>query len=142
MTKTTKIIVGILGLLIIGLLAVIISVNTSVTLGSAPSGLPATFATTSTTQVGPSKVSYASSTLVIFVKTTNCASRVISNPDTAIRIWFSNDMFSSTTANPTLSLGHFQATGTTQVYDSGLYGCGFVNGHSYATTTLTISEFN
>ena len=108
---------------------------------SAPSGLPTTFATTSTASVGPHKPNVASSTVTVFGARTNCSSRVISTFGSPILLMFSESMISSTTANPTASYGVLQLASTTVVYDSGQYGCGFVSGYGHSTTSITVLEF-
>lgn len=113
--------------------------------GAAPAGLTSTLATTSTITVGPSNVSLASSTVPIFLSSgTNnaCQSRIVTTYGKDVTLMFSNTMFSSTTANPTASLGHLQLASTTVTYDASIWGCAFVNAYGLgASSTLTISEF-
>jgi len=126
--------------IILGMIALTAMLLTQISLGSAPSGLPATVATSSTITVGPHKPNTASSTVSVFVKS-GCSSRVISTRETAIELRFSNTMFSSTTVNPAANAGIHQLASTTVVYDSGQYGCGFVSVFGYATTSISIAEF-
>ncbi len=108
-----------------------IGVQTKISVGSAPAGLPATIATTS----NPSVTSTAG---LVFATTTGggCAARVITTGQSSINIGFSDVQG----IVPTQTLGHFQATSTTVAYDSGQYGCGAVRIWSFATQNLTVSE--
>lgn len=107
--------------------------NSSPVIGSAPSGLKATMATSSTIQVGPGN------NITLFIAKANCSSRVISTVSKALMLSF-DDMASSSLSALN---GHQQAASTTIAYDSGIYGCGLVNARSFdASTTITISEFN
>lgn len=94
----------------------------------APSGLPASVATTTnvtvTTTAGP-----------IFA-TSTCAARVVTTSAQPIMMTFSD--YSGQT--PTGSFGHLQAASTTVVYDSGQYGCGLYKIYSFGTQLITVSE--
>ena len=102
--------------------------------GSAPSGLPANLATSSTISVGSSTV------VTLFSTDLFCASRIIT---TQLQPMFIS--FGSTT--PSNIAGHYQAASTTVAYDSGLYGCGQWRAVTQeikpneSTTTATLSEF-
>lgn len=135
MDRTQKIIAGVAGVL---LLYVAFSAGQSGMLGSAPSGLMATERSNATTEVGPDVATSIFSA-------SNCSSRVISTTDgvgQAIFFTLSNTygdaLASSTVAAFT---GHYQAASTTQVYDSGTYGCGEWMAVAVASTTLALSEF-
>ena len=100
---------------------------TRVALAQAPSGLPASVYTESTTSLGTTVLQLAATT-------TNCASRVVSTSGSAIMLGF-------TAANGTTtsgSVGIWQAASTTVAYDSGLYGCSQLSGYSYATDPITL----
>ncbi len=133
----------VLGLaLILCMIAITALLFTQQSFGSAPTGLPSTFATTSTVTVGPSVASTASTTVPVFGTITACASRVITTVAQPIMLLWSNAPISSTTANPSALFGHEQLASTTVVYDSGQFGCGYVNAYGYtASTTISISEF-
>lgn len=115
---------------------------------SAPSGLFARVATSSTVVVTPN------TTVVLFGTTTKsttgvaldlqCSSRIISTTGSALYLSFS-DISSSTPSAPASlynALGHVQASSTNVVYDSGLYGCGLVSARSSGTSTVTLTETN
>lgn len=100
-----------------------------VLMAGAPSGLSATVATTSrpvvTTTAG-----------TLFATSTMCAARIISTASSSVMLTFSD--YAGQT--PTGSFGHFQATSTNVVYDSGQYGCGLVKVWSFATQQVTVTE--
>jgi hypothetical protein len=98
-------------------------------LSSAPSGLPATVATTS-----PAAVSTTQS--LVIGTSSACASRVISTKASAIMLTFSDAQGQV----PTGTYGFVQAASTTVAYDSGLYGCGAVRAYSFASDTITVTE--
>ncbi len=139
MTKTINLILSLA--VICGAMFLTMLFLTGKAFGSAPSGLYSTIATTSQVTVGPNKPNVASSTVPVFLNAPNCASRVITTYNSEIKLLFSNSMFSSTTPNPSATFGHTQLASTTVVYDSGQYGCGYVNAYGFASTTITISEF-
>ena len=130
---------GLVGICVLLFITTFLLTNKS--FGSAPSGLYSTLATTSQVTVGPSKPNVASSTVAVFVDRPNCAARVITTYASEVKLLFSNSMISSTTPNPSATYGHTQLASTTEVYDSGQYGCGYVSAYGFASTTLTISEF-
>lgn len=99
------------------------------TYASAPSGLQATVATTSSPAV--------TSTAALVFATSTCAARVISTTGASgIMIGFSD----AQGFVPTGSIGHWQAASTTIAYDSGQYGCGAVRIYSGINQTLTVME--
>lgn len=93
---------------------------------AAPSGLPATVATSSSQIV-------ITSAPIIFA-TSTCAARIITvNAGGNIMLTFS-DMLGQT---PTATFGRFQAASTTVEYDSGIYGCGSVKAYGSGVTITT-----
>lgn len=96
---------------------------------SAPSGLPATIATTT-------KVVMASRTAGPVIATSTCSARIISTQGVSIMLTFSD--FQGDT--PTASLGIGQAASTTVAYDSGQYGCGLVKAWADAATSITVID--
>lgn len=123
---------GIASILAIGLLVFgIMSFQAKTVKAGAPSGLPATMATTSSVIVGPGNA------MTLFATSTACATRVISTVAQPIMLTFTDNAGQS----PTGIFGHLQAASTTVDYDSGLYGCGLVKAYGFvASTTITISE--
>lgn len=103
---------------------------------SAPIGLPAQVATSSTLAVGPSNNMFA------FGTTTResaymCAARVITTDFNPIRVSFAS--LSSTTLST--SVGFYQAASTTVAYDGGLFGCGYVTVRGLTgSTTIQLME--
>lgn len=109
--------------------------------GSAFTGSAAYLQNATSSVVGPND-----SDKTIFAVNGDCKARVISTwGASAIMINFGDpgsdrlNNISSTTVSG--SVGHWQAASTTVAYDSGIYGCGRWSAYSYATQTLTISEF-
>src|SRR3990167_1586223 len=130
MTLTTKAVLALIitSVLFAGFLFVLSAINQAG--ASAPSGLPATIATTSTVEIGPqlNKVLFATST---------CAARIVSTATSTASFQFTGALG---TTSLTSSVGHQQAASTTVVYDSGVYGCGVMTGFAYSSSTVTISE--
>lgn len=96
------------------------------------------FATT--TSVGPQAIP---AVRIFSTSATKCDARVITTTGSNIFISFGEpttvgNISSSTLAN---GVGHLQATSSTVVYDSGLYGCGTWHAWGPASSTITISEF-
>jgi hypothetical protein len=97
---------------------------------SAPSGVPATIATSSLMSVGPSNA-------VTLQATSSCTARVITTYANPVMLTFSDYIGQS----PTAVFGHLQAASTTVAYDSGLYGCGLVKAYGYtASTSITFTS--
>ena len=108
-----------------------LTVYTQIAVASAPSGLEARVATTSF------HVLAAGTAGTLFATSSNCAARIITAERTGdLRLTLSD--YKNDT--PTATFGHLHATGTTVVYDSGLYGCGKVKAYSITAQTITISE--
>jgi hypothetical protein len=95
---------------------------------SAPSGLPATVATSSNPTIGTSGV-------VLFA-TSTCAARIITTVASPIMLTFSD--YAGQT--PTALVGHLQAASTTVVYDSGQYGCGLFKAYGFVSSAITVTE--
>ena len=95
---------------------------------SAPSGLPATVATTSQTTL--------STTALTLFATSTCAARIITTSAQPIMLTFSDVQGSV----PTGSFGTIQSASTTVVYDSGQFGCGAIKGYSFASQVITLVE--
>lgn len=108
-----NVILGTLSILVFGLL--VWGASKTDELGSAPSGVAATVATTST------YAAITTTAVPIFATTTECSSRTISSTR-ALYLTFTG----AAGLVPTIGgIGTFHATGTT-VYDAGLYGCALV----------------
>lgn len=99
--------------------------------GSAPSGLPATIAT--------STLAYpAGTSATLLFATSTCSARVITTREAPISLGFNGALGQT----PTAIAGHMQLASTTVVYDSGQYGCGAVRVISAtgAATTVHVTE--
>lgn len=109
-------------------LAIYLLQSPSHVFGSAPSGLPATVATTSNPAV--------SNTGITLFATSSCSARVITTYASPVMLTFSD--YAGQT--PTGTFGHLQAASTTVAYDSGQYGCGLVKVFSFAAQSITVTE--
>lgn len=75
----------------------------------------------------------------------SCKARVVTVPGSmtgGINLVFgvtTNGDLSTSTLSATA--GHYQAASTTEVYDSGLYGCGTMAARSWTTGVITVSAF-
>lgn len=98
---------------------------------SAPSGLPATIATTSNPTVNTTAA-------LVFATSTNqsCAARIITTYASPIMLTFSQNQGKI----PTGTFGHLQPASTTVAYDSGQYGCNAVYIYSFVSQAITVSE--
>ena len=121
---------GIGAILILAMILLFNSRGVPKTLGSAPSGLNASVATSS--QAG---VSATVTTLV--ATSTNCAARIITTVAQPIRLSFGSPQ--QPILEPSGTLGHLQAASTTVTYDGGIWGCGLIRVFGYGNATLTIS---
>ena len=129
MTLLVGKILAILAALTIALTAFVAMQVQDLVVGTAPSGIASTVSTsTAQTVTGTAGV--------IFATSSNCASRIISNPDGAIIMTLS-DRIDQT---PTLVFGVVQATNTTIVYDAGVYGCGLWKAIGFVTGEITTVE--
>jgi hypothetical protein len=106
----------------------IISLSSREAYGSAPSGLPATIATSTL-----GYVMQTSQTLLV-ATSTNCAARVVTTRTQPAMLTFSD----KPGVVPTAVVGHLQVASTTVAYDSGVYGCDAVRVISATLTTDTI----
>lgn len=97
---------------------------------SAPSGLPATIATSST-------ITLPANTATLLVATSSCSARIITASSTAIYLTFSDYAGQS----PSPSIYHaYQAASSTVVYDSGEFGCGLVKAWSQTSVRIGIVD--
>jgi len=128
MNKTLSIPILLLAFLAIACFAYF-SVLPGLALGSAPSGLPASVATSTTV------TATAGVAKLLFATSTNCAARSI-GAQVAINITFSD----INGQRPTNADGHPQAASTTVAYDGGLYGCGAVYVFPLVTGVITGTE--
>lgn len=128
MTLTRNTFALIISLALLTIAAVLAFAVPSSALGSAPSGLQATVATSSNPTV-------TSSASVVFA-TSTCAARIISTGASAVMLTFSDNQGKT----PTATYGHLQSASTTVAYDSGLYGCGLVKAYSFASQAITVTE--
>ena len=99
---------------------------------SAPSGLPATVATTSQQTVVPGSLNVSN---FVFA-TSSCSARIVTTLAAPVMIGFSDRQGFT----PTALLGHVQAASTTVAYDSGIYGCEAMRIYSFSTSTITVTE--
>lgn len=127
MNKTLSIPVLILGLLALSVFAYF-TVMPRLAIGSAPSGLQATIATSSNPTVG--------TTALLVFATSTCSTRIVSTYASPVMMYFSD----ITGQRPSPTAGHLQAASTTVAYDSGLYGCGAVYMYGFVSTAITVSE--
>ena len=97
-------------------------------LGSAPSGLQGSIATSGPMAVTP--------TVSLVMSTSTCSARIITTQSSAIRLTLSD--INSFQASATQ--GEWQAASTTATYDSGLFGCGTVRVHSQGNQNIWITE--
>jgi hypothetical protein len=122
---------------VFAMLAVLVFQETKIASASAPSGLPATVATSSTIVVGPNLVG-TGILPVLFKADGTCDARVISTVGQPILLSFA--VLSSTTPE-NAGGGVLQAASTTVSYDGGIYGCGLVSAYGFgASTTIDLIE--
>ena len=98
--------------------------------GAAPGGLQANVASTSAIAVN--------GTANNIFATTTCASRVVTTRGNQIYFTVGNEAGQDPVVG---GLGHLQLASTTEVYDSGTYGCGMWKAISQVATTITVTEF-
>lgn len=108
-------------------------------LGEAFTGTISRLDSATTTSVGPQAVP----AVRLFSASVDCDARVITTTGGNIFISFGEPITVGNISSSTLAngVGHLQGTSTTEVYDSGLYGCGQWHAWAPASTTITISEF-
>ncbi len=100
------------------------------TFGQANPGTAATAASTSAPTLT------AGTAQGLFATSTGCISRIVTTQAGYLELTFT-DRIGQT---PTGSFGVYQAASTTQVYDSGLYGCGYVKALSNVTQAVTLVD--
>ena len=115
--------------IIVGMIILTALFITQRSYGSAPSGLPATVATSTSQAV-------TAATVRVLFATSTCASRVITSRASPLMLTFSD----YNNASPSATFGHLQSASTTVTYDSGEYGCGLVKVYPYTTDTITVTE--
>lgn len=96
--------------------------STQPVLGSAPSGLPAKVATSSTLRIAANNLRGQ----LLFSTSTNCSARIITTGTSSIFLDFGfsgGNLAADPHATTSELSGIFQAASTTVVYDGGLYGC-------------------
>lgn len=118
-------IIGFLGLFIVIAAWIIVS-RVPVSFSSATSGLAARIATSSTENLP------AATNIPNLVATSTCVARIITVGQITL--------FTFNGLPATLGSGVYQAASTTVAYDSGLYGCGAVNGMTATAETITVME--
>ena len=150
-TNTKAIITAIIALLTaFGIYSVGLNQNVqdALVLGSAPSGLPASIASTSVRSIGDDG---SGTGTLILTSNNSCASRVITTQFEPIKLSLGEISdgaggygISSTTI--TAQIGALQLASTTVVYDAGVYGCGewyavsALGGTETATPTISVFE--
>ena len=128
MTDSLKFLV-IGGIALLALIAYILGLRQPMAFGSAPSGLPATVATSSVN-------TFAALGVNSLFATSSCAARVVTTQGGYLELTFSDYAGQS----PSATFGHYQAASTTVQYDSGLYGCGLFKGYSNVAQVVTVTE--
>jgi hypothetical protein len=113
---------------IVGLIILTAMVITQRASGSAPSGLPASVASSSAQVIG--------TTQRLLFATSTCSARVISTRTQPMMLGFG--VYGASDFVPTATTGVLQPASTTVVYDSGQYGCGAVRVISGTVTGDTI----
>ena len=140
MTKTHTISIALIGALLL-LAGVLILKPFNQAEGAAFTGssayLQIATTTTMTTTVG------GNNTLFQAVSDGSCKARVITTTNAAIWFVFADASVSGDLSSTSLAInnGHYQATGTTAVYDSGLYGCGRLVATTSLTSKVITSQF-
>lgn len=74
----------------------------------------------------------------------SCKARVVTVPGSVtggIMLSFGNPSTGISSTTLSAVAGHWQAASTTEVYDSGLFGCGLLYARSWTTGVVTVSEF-
>lgn len=122
---------GALAAAILAVLVVAFS-STNERFGEAPSGIAATFATSSAYVAGTTENR-------LFATTTACTARLVTTTSQGVMITFSE----KNAIVPTATIGHWQAASTSINYDAGVYGCDSwrVFGGGGGNSNLTVAEF-
>lgn len=119
------------GMIVTAFLFAGIIIQASKASAAAPSGLPATVATSS-----PAGITVGTTAITVFA-TSTCSARIISTVNKPIMITFT-DIAGQT---PSATFGHVQSASTTVAYDSGIYGCGALKVYGFdSNTVITVSE--
>lgn len=117
-----------LALALLGVLAYWVF-STQLVSGSAPSGLPASNASTS-------RIVVTAGTVIEPVATsTTCSSRVVATASTSVMIHIGD-------AVPTATLGYWEGASSTSAFDGGIYGCGALKVYPFSTGAITVTETN
>lgn len=127
---TDKLVYALFGALVVGIIAYFV-VTSSVAYGSAPSGLQGEIATST-------RLNVAATSVITLIGTTTCSSRIVTTGQSAIALTFSDIQGAVPTG--LAGGGHLQAASTTEVYDSGLYGCGRMKAYSYTASNIYITS--
>ena len=81
---------------------------------------------------------------LLFTRTTNCLSRIITTGSSTLRLLMASSSvagFATSSANLNAGRGLIQAASTTEHYDAGIYGCDFWAATNYeGSTTVTAIE--
>lgn len=95
---------------------------------SAPSGLIATMASSSSPVV--------TTTASLVIATSTCTARIISTTASPIMITFTDAQGKL----PSAVSGFLQPASTTVAYDGGIYGCGAVRIYSFVSGAITVAD--
>ena len=125
-------IAGIIATAIILIASIVFLAGQQSASASAPSGLPATMATTS-------NVTMPAVTVVTVAATSSCTATVVQTGVSAVMLQFGDRNGAALSGTNGTAL---QAASTTVAYDSGLYGCGKIRAYSYTAQPITISQTN
>lgn len=99
---------------------------------SAPAGASATVATSSA-------ITMPAVTVISIAATSSCAATIVQTGASALMLQFSDRKGSTLTGQNGTAL---QAASSTEVYDSGQYGCGRIRAYSYVAQPITITQTN
>jgi hypothetical protein len=125
MTQTSKISAIFVGALVLAI-ATLSFLYATQAQASAPSGLPAGVASTTSETAG--------TTATTIVSTSTCSARIVTTYASPVMLTFSD------TYTPTGTFGHLQPASTTVAYDSGQYGCGKVKVFGFVQTQITVTD--
>lgn len=127
--RNTTLKFGVSTAIFVAILAIVFAMSTGqAAKASAPSGLIATMATTSSPIV--------TSTQSLVIATSTCTARVISTTASPIMITFTDVQGKV----PSATFGFLQPASSTVAYDGGLYGCGAVRVYSFVSGTITVAD--
>lgn len=135
-TNKEKLLWYVAGFLATLALVLFISQHARKAVGSAPSGLPATVAS-STSMTVENILTLPRVGSVIAATSTACSSRIVTTKAQPIVLVFSQNQNRA----PSNLIGHLQVASTTIAYDGGIYGCGQIRAVAYdATSTISVTE--